>query len=111
MPQVERIRIAYADHNSELQRQLPLDADLVENVALENSPLEWWLVKFERPATYAGTPFSYAVVAARFEGQFVRRAEPTSAFVLFNPSRALPANPSVSSFAHSAWCAVKYSGT
>ena len=108
---MERIRITYADHNTELERQLPLDADLVENVALENSPLEWWLVKFERPVTYAGAQFSYAVVAARVEGQSVRRADPTSAFVLFNSSRTLPANPSVSSFAHSAWCAVKYSGT
>jgi hypothetical protein len=53
--QVERIRFTYADRNSELERQLPLDANLIERVLLEGSSQEWWLVSFEHPLSHVGT--------------------------------------------------------
>ena len=106
-----RLRISYADHNSEIERQLPLDAELVENVVLEESPLEWWLMKLERPLSHVGLEFPYALVASRWEGHPLSGPRPTSAFLLLSSSHSLPPHARVSSFAHVAWCSVNRIGT
>ena len=108
---MERIRITYADHNSEIERQLPLDAELVEKVLLEGSPHEWWLVALERSLSHLGTEFPYALIASRWEGHSLSGPEPTSAFLLLSTSRTLPQRASVSTFPHAAWCGVVHCGT
>jgi hypothetical protein len=108
---VVRLRISYADHNSEIERQLPLDADLIEKVVLEENSHEWWLVALERPLLHVGTQFPFALIASRWEGHPLSGPKPTSAFLLLCSSRTLPPHSRVSSFAHVAWCSVKHIGT
>ncbi|MHB8744658.1 MAG: hypothetical protein ACYC9L_16270 [Sulfuricaulis sp.] len=103
---MKRIRITYADHNTEIERQLPLNAELLEKISLEGSSHEWWLVALERPLSHVGIEFPYALVASRWEGHPLSGPEPTSAFLLLSQSRTLPSPPSVSSFPHVAWCSV-----
>ena len=107
---MERIRITYADHNTEIEHQLPLDAQLLEKVSLEDSPHEWWLVALERSLSHVGTEFPYALVASRWEGYPLSGPRPTSVFLLLNSSRTLPSPPRVSGFPHVAWCSVKRVG-
>jgi hypothetical protein len=107
---VQRIRLTYADHNTEIERQLPLDAELLEKVSLEGSSHEWWLVALERPLSHVGTEFPYALVASRWQGHSLGGPEPTSAFLLLSQSRALPSPPNMSHFPHVAWCSVMRCG-
>jgi hypothetical protein len=103
---VERVRITYADHNTEIERQLPLDAELLEKVSLNGSPHEWWLVAFERTLSHVGSEFPYALVASRWMGHPLSGPTPTSAFLLLSSTRTLPSDLSVSSFPHVAWCSI-----
>jgi len=107
---VERIRVTYADHNSEIERQLPLEAALIEKVELQDSKSEWWLVAFERALLHVGTAFSHALVAPRSAGQSLAGPEPVTAILLLSASRMVPAAAAVSSFPHVAWCSVKRIG-
>ena len=104
---MERIRVTFVDRNTEIERQLPLDATLVEKVALEDSPSEWWLVAFERALSHVGAEFPYALVAPRHTGHSLADSRPISAVLLLSASRALPANAKVSSFPQVVWCGVK----
>jgi len=104
---MERIRISYADRNSEIERQLPMDAVLLQKVLLEGSTHEWWLVELERSLSHVGTQFPYALVASRWKSRSLDGTVPTSAFLLLSTSRNLPSHPQVSDFLHVAWCSVK----
>ena len=107
---MEHIRVTFVDRNTEIERQLPLDASLVEKVALEDSPSEWWLVAFERVLSHVGAAFPYALVAPRHTGQSLADSGPISAILLLSASRALPTNAKVSSFPQVVWCGVRRIG-
>ena len=107
---MERIRVTFVDRNTEVKRQLPLDAALVEKIALEDSPNEWWLVAFERRLLHVGAEFSHALVAPRHGGHSLADSGPISAVLLLSESPALPVNAKVSSFPHVLWCGVRRIG-
>ena len=107
---MKRIRIAYVDHNSEIERQLPVDAELIEKLSLDGSSHEWWLVALERPLSHVGTEFPHALIASRVRGHSLSGPNPASVFLLLSTSRIVPPHASVKSFPHVAWCSVHQLG-
>ena len=103
---MERIRVSYVDRNTEIERQLPINATLVEKVALEDSKSEWWLVAFERALLHVGAKFPYALVAPRHTGHSLADSGPVSAILLLSATNVLPESPKVTSFPQSVWCGV-----
>jgi hypothetical protein len=107
---MERVRISYFDQNTEIEPQLPVDAEVLGKATLDGSPHEWWLIGLEQPLRHEGIAYPCALIASRWAGYPLSGPEPTSAFLLLSPSRTLESGASVSGFPFVAWCMVELCG-
>jgi hypothetical protein len=100
-----RLRIEYFDHNEYFAAQLPRDGLVLAQPRSSDSPLPWHLVQLDVPVIYEQVVHTHLLLASRWEGYPLGRAEPTSVFILLVP----PAHTTVADgfsykqYRHVAW--------